>query len=60
MKNIPPVLNTYNKSDNRVIPFKSPLINGDSGGCVFSVLYYNPLATFCKGVFILHTTSKTA
>jgi len=36
---------------NQVIPFKSPLTKGDSGGCVFSRLFYNPLAPFPKGDF---------
>ena len=34
------------KSENRrteIIPFKSPLTKGDSGGCVFSGLFYNPI-----------------
>ena len=31
--------------------FKSPLEKGDSGGCVFSWLFHNPLAPFIKGDF---------
>jgi len=41
---------TYNS------PFKSPLTKGDSGGCVFSGLFYNPLAPFSKGDSLCHTS----
>src|SRR3990167_225934 len=34
---------------SQVIPFKSPLTKGDLGGCVYSRLFYNPLAPFSKG-----------
>src|SRR3972149_8642184 len=40
----------------QVIPFKSPLAKGDSGGCVFSGLFYNPLAPFSKGDSLCHTS----
>src|SRR3989339_1010971 len=40
----------------QVIPFKSPLKKGDSGGCVFSGLFYNPLAPFPKGDSLCHTS----
>ena len=42
----------------QVNPFKSPLKKGDSGGCVFSGLFYNPLAPFFKGDFLSATTKN--
>src|SRR3972149_1218841 len=40
----------------QVIPMHSPLIKGDSGGCVFPWLFYNPLAPFSKGDSLCHTS----
>ena len=44
------------KIRGQVSPFKSPLIKGDSGGCIISVLFYNPLAPFSKGDSLCQTS----
>src|SRR3989339_1083563 len=38
--------NQFGIPEHQVIPFKSPLKKGDSRGCVFSGLLYNPLAPY--------------
>src|SRR3989304_3510753 len=43
LRNYSYTLKTKSFTHYQVIPFKSPLAKGDSGGCVFSGLFYNPL-----------------